>query len=61
MPNVAPLAAFHFLFQRTVVLIPCQWDQNAIWDSRNVWLPVEIDEDKRDLKLIWHDVYDLNT
>jgi hypothetical protein len=34
---------------------------NSIWDSRNVWLPIEIDEEKRDMKLLWHDVYDLNT
>ncbi|KAH7374724.1 glycosyl hydrolase [Plectosphaerella cucumerina] len=38
-----------------------QWDMNSIWDSRNVWLPIEIDEEKRDMKLLWHDVYDLNT
>ncbi|KAM0330614.1 hypothetical protein ACHAQA_003563, partial [Verticillium albo-atrum] len=38
-----------------------QWDKNAIWESRNVWLPMEIYEDKRDMKLLWHDVYDLDT
>ncbi|KAH7368739.1 glycosyl hydrolase [Plectosphaerella cucumerina] len=37
------------------------WDKNAIWESRNVWLPLEIDEDKRDMKLVWHDVFDLDT
>jgi hypothetical protein len=25
-----------------------------------VWLPIEIDEENKSLKVVWHDIYDLN-
>ena len=37
-----------------------QWDTNSIWESRNVWLPIEIDERQSSLEVVWHDIYDLN-
>jgi hypothetical protein len=37
-----------------------QWDSNSLWESRYIWLPMEIDDDKKDLQVVWHDVYDLN-
>ncbi|KAL0062875.1 hypothetical protein AAF712_010195 [Marasmius tenuissimus] len=37
-----------------------QWDSNSLWESRYIWLPMEIDDEKGDLRLVWHDVYDLN-
>lgn len=33
---------------------------NSIWESRNVWLPMEIDDDKGTLEVVWHDIFDLN-
>ncbi|KAH7310617.1 family 43 glycoside hydrolase [Stachybotrys elegans] len=36
------------------------WDLNSIWESRNVWLPMEINEREGSIKVLWHDVYDLN-
>ena len=32
----------------------------SLWESRYIWLPISIDEDKKSLQLDWHDVYDLN-
>lgn len=37
-----------------------QWDSNSLWESRYIWLPVNIDDDKKTLEVEWHDVYDLN-
>ncbi|KAK3333259.1 glycoside hydrolase family 43 protein [Cercophora scortea] len=37
-----------------------QWDSNSLWESRYIWLPVDIDEQKKSLSLVWNDVYDLN-
>ncbi|KNG86653.1 glycoside hydrolase family 43 [Aspergillus nomiae NRRL 13137] len=37
-----------------------QWDMNSLWESRNVWLPIEIDDREGSLKVVWHDVYDMN-
>lgn len=37
-----------------------QWDLNSLWESRNVWLPTEIDESEGSIKLLWHDIFDLN-
>lgn len=31
-----------------------------MWESRYIWLPIEIDEDKKSLEVQWHDVYDLD-
>lgn len=37
-----------------------QWDSNSLWESRYIWLPMEIDDKKKTLELVWHDVYDLD-
>ncbi|KAF7556706.1 hypothetical protein G7Z17_g1222 [Cylindrodendrum hubeiense] len=37
-----------------------QWDSVSLWESRNVWLPLEIDENEGSIEVLWHDVYDLN-
>lgn len=37
-----------------------QWDLNSLWESRNVWLPIEINERDGSLKVVWHDIYDLD-
>jgi len=35
-----------------------QWDSDSLWESRYIWLPMEIDDKKKTLDVIWHDVYD---
>lgn len=37
-----------------------QWDSNSLWESRYIWLPIEVDDKKKALSLVWNDVYDLN-
>ena len=37
-----------------------QWDSNSLWESRYIWLPMDIDEKKKSLEVVWHDVYDLD-
>lgn len=37
-----------------------QWDMNSLWESRNVWLPIKIDDREGSLEVVWHDIYDLN-
>lgn len=37
-----------------------QWDSNSLWESRYIWLPIEIDDDKKSLEVVWNDVYDLD-
>lgn len=37
-----------------------QWDQNSIEESRYIWLPIAIDEEKHSLELVWSDVFDLD-
>lgn len=37
-----------------------QWDSNSLWESRYIWLPMDINENKKSLEVLWHDVYDLN-
>ncbi|KAK3368034.1 glycoside hydrolase family 43 protein [Podospora didyma] len=37
-----------------------QWDSNSLWESRYIWLPIDIDDKKKSLEVIWNDVYDLN-
>ncbi|KAH6680502.1 glycosyl hydrolase [Halenospora varia] len=44
----------------TYLYIADQWDSNSIWESRYIWLPMDIDDNKKTLELIWRDVYDLN-
>ncbi|QDS69413.1 hypothetical protein FKW77_005091 [Venturia effusa] len=46
--------------QTTYLYLGDQWDSVSLWESRCIWLPMEIDEEKKSLKLQWHDVYDLN-
>ena len=33
---------------------------NSHYESRNTWLPMEIDDEKGTLEVVWHDLYDLN-
>ncbi|OJJ03087.1 hypothetical protein ASPVEDRAFT_42607 [Aspergillus versicolor CBS 583.65] len=44
----------------TYLYIGDQWDSNSLWESRYIWLPVDIDERKKTLEVQWHDIYDLN-
>ncbi|KAB8231989.1 putative beta-glucanase [Aspergillus alliaceus] len=44
----------------TYLYIGDQWDTNSLWESRYIWLPVDIDDKKKKLELVWHNVYDLN-
>ncbi|KAL4976387.1 glycosyl hydrolase [Aspergillus desertorum] len=44
----------------TYLYMADQWDLNSLWESRNVWLPMEIDEREGNLRVVWHDVYYLN-
>ncbi|CAJ0552221.1 Ff.00g062000.m01.CDS01 [Fusarium sp. VM40] len=44
----------------TYLYMADQWDLPSIWESRNVWLPIEIDEENKSLEVVWHDIYDLN-
>ncbi|KAI5202643.1 glycoside hydrolase family 43 protein [Aureobasidium subglaciale] len=37
-----------------------QWDSNSLWESRYIWLPVDIDDEAKSVKLEWWDVYDLD-
>ncbi|TRX92496.1 hypothetical protein FHL15_006663 [Xylaria flabelliformis] len=43
----------------TYLYLGDQWDSNSLWESRYIWLPIEIDDRKRTLEVKWHDVYDL--
>ncbi|KAI1262079.1 family 43 glycoside hydrolase [Xylariaceae sp. FL1019] len=44
----------------TYLYLGDQWDSNSLWESRYIWLPIAIDDDKKSLQLEWHDVYDLD-
>ncbi|KAH8829436.1 glycosyl hydrolase [Flagelloscypha sp. PMI_526] len=44
----------------TYLYIGDQWDSNSLWESRYIWLPMDIDDRKGTLKLVWNDIYDLN-
>ncbi|EQB49244.1 hypothetical protein CGLO_11446 [Colletotrichum gloeosporioides Cg-14] len=44
----------------TYLYMADQWGMLSLWESRNVWLPIEIDEKSGSLKVVWHDVYDLD-
>ncbi|CAJ2509069.1 Uu.00g140950.m01.CDS01 [Anthostomella pinea] len=39
---------------------PNVWDSNSLWESRYIWLPMAIDDEKKSLELQWHDIYDLD-
>jgi hypothetical protein len=44
----------------TYLYIGDQWDSNSVWDSRYIWLPIQVDEKSKRLSVEWHDVYDLD-
>ncbi|KAI9050755.1 hypothetical protein LZ554_004874 [Drepanopeziza brunnea f. sp. 'monogermtubi'] len=44
----------------TYLYLGDQWDSNSLCESRYIWLPMEIDDRKKTLQVLWHDVYDLN-
>lgn len=44
----------------TYLYLGDQWDSNSLWESRYIWLPMEIDDHKGNLEIVWHDVYDLD-
>ncbi|KAF2145867.1 carbohydrate-binding module family 35 protein [Aplosporella prunicola CBS 121167] len=44
----------------TYLYIGDQWDSNSLWESRYIWLPIQIDDEKKTLDLVWQDVYDLD-
>ncbi|KAK2762154.1 hypothetical protein FQN54_001162 [Arachnomyces sp. PD_36] len=46
--------------QTTYLYLGDQWDMNSLWESRYIWLPMEVDDRKKSLELVWHDVYDLD-
>ncbi|KAJ3938217.1 uncharacterized protein N0V96_011906 [Colletotrichum fioriniae] len=44
----------------TYLYLGDQWDSNSLWESRYIWLPLVIDDEKKSLHVEWHDVYDLD-
>lgn len=44
----------------TYLYLGDQWDSQELEDSRYVWLPLEVDSDKKAITLDWMDVYDLD-
>ncbi|OJD33360.1 galactan-beta-galactosidase [Diplodia corticola] len=44
----------------TYLYLGDQWDSNSLWESRYIWLPLNIDDEKKTLEIEWHDVYDLD-
>ncbi|OQD82235.1 hypothetical protein PENANT_c022G06854 [Penicillium antarcticum] len=44
----------------TYLYIGDQWDSNSVWDSRYIWLPIQVDEKGKSVSVEWHDVYDLD-
>ncbi|KAL6708879.1 hypothetical protein ACN47E_002286 [Coniothyrium glycines] len=46
--------------QTTYLYLGDQWDSISLWESRYIWLPITIDEEKKSLQLDWHDIYDLD-
>jgi hypothetical protein len=46
--------------QTTYLYVGDQWDSISLWESRYIWLPMTIDDRKKDLSVDWYDVYDLN-
>ncbi|KAI0179771.1 carbohydrate-binding module family 35 protein [Hypoxylon sp. FL1284] len=44
----------------TYLYLGDQWDSNSLWESRYIWLPMNIDDEKKTLAVGWHDVYDLD-
>ncbi|PPJ54287.1 hypothetical protein CBER1_06560 [Cercospora berteroae] len=46
--------------QTTYLYVGDQWDSRSVWESRYIWLPMQISEENKTLELEWHDVYDLD-
>lgn len=46
--------------QTTFLYMADQWDLNSIWESRNVWLPMDINDQEGTLEVLWQDVFDLD-
>lgn len=46
--------------QTTFLYMADQWDLNSIWESRNVWLPMDINDQEGTLEVLWHDIFDLD-
>ncbi|KAI0196444.1 family 43 glycoside hydrolase [Astrocystis sublimbata] len=46
--------------QTTYLYLGDQWDSNSLWESRYIWLPMTIDDERKMLSLDWYDVFDLN-
>ncbi|KAK1709833.1 glycosyl hydrolase family 43 protein [Colletotrichum lupini] len=44
----------------TYLYLGDQWDSNSLWESRYIWLPLVIDDEKKSVHVEWHDVYDLD-
>ncbi|KFY17651.1 hypothetical protein V492_00502 [Pseudogymnoascus sp. VKM F-4246] len=44
----------------TYLYLGDQWDSNSLWESRYIWLPMDINDKKKTLEVVWHDVYDLD-
>lgn len=44
----------------TYLYLGDQWDSRSVWESRYIWLPMDINDDKKTLELVWNDVYDLD-
>lgn len=44
----------------TYLYLGDQWDSNSLWESRYIWLPINVDDVSKSLSLDWIDVYDLN-
>ncbi|KAF2168556.1 carbohydrate-binding module family 35 protein [Zasmidium cellare ATCC 36951] len=44
----------------TYLYLGDQWDSRSVWESRYIWLPAVIDDEKMTLDVVWHDVYDLD-
>ncbi|KAI9167913.1 hypothetical protein HJFPF1_04054 [Paramyrothecium foliicola] len=36
------------------------WDNYGHSESRNTWLPIDVDDRKGQIEVLWHDIYDLN-
>ena len=46
--------------QTTHIYMGDRWSSPRIWDSRLLWLPIQIDEEEKSLSLEWYDVYHLD-
>ncbi|KAI6781048.1 uncharacterized protein J7T54_003215 [Emericellopsis cladophorae] len=46
--------------QTTFLYMADQWDLNSLDESRNVWLPMDINDQEGTLEVLWHDIFDLN-